>query len=241
MEINKTNLRTWELDSRTAAFHPNKRPHDLTNCDDHSSSGSTNSTPRKRARRIGKLGRQDVRDFVPVGASFSSTPIPLDEQVPSEDEGMHVGPSLGGEGLQKYDTSQDLAAQIPQDVHNGITASEDGRPGSRIPGDTKVFITEDRTLPNHDYSTKEVSTDGGVISKNKHALAAEKDIDGNFRHKIGNWRESTNSAIAPITWNPVNSIKIRTRLGGSSHKEAVDQVEQGSKDKASAETQETGQ
>ena len=238
MESNTTNPTAWKLDSRTAAFHQSKRPHDLTIRDDHSSSGSANSTPRKRARRIGKLGHQDVRDFVPVGASFSSTPIPLDEQAPGEDDGMHVEPSLGGEELQDNDQDQDIAAKTSQDVHNTITTSEDGRLGYHIPGDTKVFITEDQTLSSHDHSTNEFSVNGGAILTDDHAIGAEKEIDENIRHKIGNSREATSSAIAPITWNPVNSIKIRTSLGGRSHKEAVEQVEQDPKDEAFGETRE---
>ena len=241
MESNTTNVTARELDSRTATFHRNKRSHYLTIGDDHSSSGSANSTPTKRARRVGKLGHQDVRDFVPVKASFNSTPIPLDEQAPSEDEGMQVKPSLEGEALQNRDPDQDIATPNPRDVHNGNTASKDGKLGSPIPGDTKVFVTEDQTLPNHDHSTNEVSTNGGAISKDKHALRPEKDIDERFRHKISISREPLNSTISPITWNPVNSIKIRTRLGGNYHKEAVEQVEQASKDEACGETQAKGQ
>ena len=241
MESNTTNPTAWNLDSRTAGFHQSKRPRDLTIRDDHSSSGSANSTPRKRARRIDKLGHQDVRDFVPVGASFSSTPILLDEQALGEDEGMHAEPSLGGEGLQNLDQDQEIAAKVSQDVHNRNTASEDGRLGYPIPGDTKVFNTEDQTLPSHDHSTDDFAMKGGAISMDDHAIGAEKDIDENIRHKIGNSREATSSTIAPITWNPVNSIKIRTRLGGSSHKEAVAQVEQDPKDEASGETREKGQ
>ena len=240
MEINPTDPTAWELDSRTAALHRSKRPHDLTICDDHSSSGSANSTPRKRARRIGKLGHQDVRDFVPVGASFSSTPVLLDEQAPSEEEGMHVERSLRGKGLQNHDSDQDIAAQILRDIHNGINASENGRLGSPIPGDTKVFITEDQTLPSHGHFTDEVSANGGAIPEDEYALGVEKDIDEKFRHKIGNSRQPTNSTIAPITWNPVNSIKIRTSLGGNSHEEAVEQAEQASKNEASGETREKG-
>ncbi len=241
MEINTSNSSAWELDSRAAAFHRNKRPHDLTIGDDHSSSGSAKSTPRKRARRTAKLRHQDVRDFVPVGASFSSTPIPLDERPQSEDEGMHVEPSLGGEGLQNHDPDQEIAAQTPQDVRNGITAAEDDRLGSPLSGDTKVFITEDQTLSCHEYSTNDVSMNGEAIPEDEHATGAEKDVDRKLRHKIGNSNEPTNSTTAPVTWNPVNSIKIRTKLGGNSHKEAVKQVEQASKDEASGETREKGQ
>lgn len=240
MEVNTTSPAAWELDSRTAAFQRNKRPRDLTFSDDLSSSGSANSTPRKRARRVGKLGHQDVRDFVPLGASFSSTPIPLEEQAPGEDEAIHVEPSIGGEGLPNHSSNQDIAAQPLQDVENGIIASEDERPGSLIPRDTMIFVSEAKTLPSHEHPTDEVSTNGGTIPREEHALLAEKDIDNKFRHKITNTREPASS---PIAWNPVNKIKIRTSLGGggNSHKEVIEQVEQPSKDEASGETREKGQ
>ena len=241
MEVNTTNPTAWELDSRTAAFQRNKRPRDLTTSDDLSSSGSANSTPRKRARRIGKLGHQDVRDFVPLGASFTSAPIPLDEQAPSEDKGMDVEPSLGSEELQNHGSDQDIAAQSLQDVQNGITALEDNRLESPIPGDTMAVVSGVQTLPNHDRPTKEVSTNGGASPRDEHALGVEKDVDNILRHKNSNTREPANSTTAPIAWNPVNKIKIRTTLGGNSRKEVVEQVEQVSKDEVSGETREKGQ
>lgn len=242
MESNTSNLTAWELDSQTATFHRNKRPRDLTIGNDHSSSGSANSTPRKRARRAGKLGHQDVRDFVPVGASFSSTPIPLDEQAPSEDEGMHVEPPLGGEGLQNHDPDQDIAAQLPRDVHSGIIASEDGRLVAPTPGDTKVLSTDGQTIRRHDHFANDIFTNGGSISTDDHTPGAEQDVDKKIRHNIGNSREPTNFTTAPISWNPVNSIRIRTSLGGNPHKEAAEQVEQASKDEGSGgETREKGQ
>ena len=240
MEVNTTDPTAWELDSRTAAFQRNKRPRDLTLSEDLSSSGSANSTPRKRARHIGKLGHQDVRDFVPLGASFSSTPIPLDEQALGEDEAIHVETSLGGEELRIHSSDQDIASQPLQDVQNAITASEDNRLGSIIPSDTMVFVSEIKTTPSHEHLTNGVSTNGGAIPREEHALLAEKDIVNKFRHKISNAREPTNSTTAPISWNPVNKIKIRTSLGGNSHKEVVEQVEQVSKDEASGKTREKG-
>ena len=241
MEVNRSNLTAWELDSRSATFHQNKRPHDLTIGDDHSSSGSANSTPRKRTRRVGKLAHQDVRDFVPVGASFSSTPIPLDEQATSQEEGMHVEPSLEGEGLQNHDPDQDTIAQVPRNIHNGNAASDNGRLGPPILGDTMVFVTEDQTPPGHNNPTKKVSTNGGAISNDEHTLRPEKVNDEEFHHNNGNAREMTSSKIAPITWNPVNSLRIRTRLGGNSHKEVVEKVERDPKDEAFGDTREKGQ
>ena len=240
MEANPTNPTAGELDSRTAAFQRNKRPHDLTLSDDLVSSGSTNSIPRKRSRHIGKLGHQDVRDFVPLGASFSTTPIPLEEQALSEDEAIHVETPLGGEELQYHSSNQDIATQPLQDVQNGINASGDVRLGSLLPRDTMVFVGEVITTPNHEHSTNDVSTNGGAISREEHAVLAENGIDSNVRHKASNAREPTNSTTAPISWNPVNKIKIRTSLGGNSHKGVVQQIEQVSKDDASGETREKG-
>ena len=60
-----------------------KRHHSVVSRDDASNTSSAQSTPRKRTKRAGKLGPQDVRDFVPVGASFSTSVIPI--------EGVHDG------------------------------------------------------------------------------------------------------------------------------------------------------
>ena len=240
MEINTTDPTAWESDSRTAAFRRNKRPRDLTLSDDLSSSGSANSTPRKRARRIGKLGHQDLRDFVPLGASFSSTPIPLEEQALGEDEAIDVETSLAGEELQNHSSDQVIAAQPLQDVQNGMTASEADSLGSLIPSDAMVFVSEAKPTPSHEHPNNEVSMDRGAIPRDEHALLAEKDTDNNFRHKISNAGELTNSTTTPISWNPVNKIKIRTSLGGNSQKEVAGQVEQVSKDEVSGETREKG-
>ena len=80
-----------------AAFHPReqdpnpgtptllerKRPHDV---DDASNTVTAHSTPRKRAKKAGKPGHQDVRDFVPVGATFSTSVVPMGEVRDSSDE-----------------------------------------------------------------------------------------------------------------------------------------------------------
>lgn len=67
-----------------------KRPHTLISRDDASNAGSAHSTPRKRAKQAGKLGHQDVRDFVPVGGSFSTAAEPIDEAKEHSDEGSQV-------------------------------------------------------------------------------------------------------------------------------------------------------
>ena len=51
---------------------------------------SAHSTPRKRAKQAGKLGHQDVRDFVPAGGSFSTTAVPIDQAEGHNDGGFRV-------------------------------------------------------------------------------------------------------------------------------------------------------
>lgn len=89
-------------DSDTATLK-RKRPHDVISCDDASNLGSARSTPRKRAKKAGKLGHQDVRDFVPVGASFSTSAVPIDEIQESGDDGSQEGLDLNSETLSDYE------------------------------------------------------------------------------------------------------------------------------------------
>ena len=60
-----------------------KRPHDVV---DASNTVTAHSTPRKRAKKAGKPGHQDVRDFVPAGATFSTSVVPVEEVRDSSDE-----------------------------------------------------------------------------------------------------------------------------------------------------------
>ena len=60
-----------------------KRPHDV---DDASNTVTPHSTPRKRTKRAGKPGYQDVRDFVPAGATFSTSVVPMGEVREGGDE-----------------------------------------------------------------------------------------------------------------------------------------------------------
>ena len=63
-----------------------KRPRSVLSRDDASNAGSAHSTPRKRSKRAGRWGPQDVRDFVPVGASFSTSVVPIEEGLDSFDD-----------------------------------------------------------------------------------------------------------------------------------------------------------
>ena len=67
-------------DSRTASFR--KRPHLHTpNLDDDTQLSSGNSnTARKRAKHVSRTGEQDLRDFVPLGAGFSTAAGVLEGQ-----------------------------------------------------------------------------------------------------------------------------------------------------------------
>lgn len=91
-------------DSGTAILE-RKRPHNLISRDDASNLGSANLTPRKRAKFAGKLGDQDVRDFVPVGASFSTSAVPIDEAQDSGDDSSQVESNLDSETLSAYEAS----------------------------------------------------------------------------------------------------------------------------------------
>ena len=77
------------LDSCSATIE-RKRPHDVIISDGSSITGSAHSTPRKRAKRVEKLGHQDVRDFVPVGATFSTSVVPVEEAQDIGDGGSEV-------------------------------------------------------------------------------------------------------------------------------------------------------
>lgn len=88
--------------SRTVTLE-RKRPHDVVSRDDASNAGSAHSTPRKRVKHAGKLGYQDVRDFVPVGASFSTSIVPVDEAQDSRDDGSQVESSPKAETLNGYE------------------------------------------------------------------------------------------------------------------------------------------
>ena len=71
-----------------------KRHHSVDSRDDASNTSSAQSTPRKRAKRAGKLGAQDVRDFVPVGASFSTSVIPIEEVHDGGDNSSREGANI---------------------------------------------------------------------------------------------------------------------------------------------------
>lgn len=82
-----------------------KRPHDVVSRDDTSNAGSAHSTPRKRARHPGKMGHQNVRDFVPAGASFSTGVVPVDEALGGDDDGSQVEFSPKAETLMEHEVS----------------------------------------------------------------------------------------------------------------------------------------
>ena len=103
-----------DADSGTATFG-RKRPHDVISRDDASNAGVVHSNPRKRAKHAGKLGYQDVRDFVPVGASFSTSAVPVDEAENSGHEGSQAETSLKSEDLSDHEvfkvSESDVAEQ----------------------------------------------------------------------------------------------------------------------------------
>ena len=85
MATNAADPMEQDTEPRTASFD-RKRPHEVSSNDAASNTGRGHSTPRKRSKRAGKLGDQDVRDFVPVGASFSKSAVLVDEIPDSGDD-----------------------------------------------------------------------------------------------------------------------------------------------------------
>ena len=144
-----------DIDSRPDTLE-RKRPHNVISRDDASNAGSAHSTPRKRAKQTGKLGHQDVRDFVPVGGSFSTTAVPMDEAQENGDEASQV--ELSPKAAESYRGNQ--AVKEGNDIEEENTLRE-------IPA----------TPSPHDVQT-----------------------------------------APPVTWNAVNTTKIRTTLGGSAGK-----------------------
>lgn len=104
-----------EEDTKSRTTLERKRPHDAISRDDASNAGSAHSTPRKRAKHAGKLGHQDVRDFVPVGASFSTSVVPVDESQDSGDDGSQSEISPKAERSSNHEfievTQHDVAEQ----------------------------------------------------------------------------------------------------------------------------------
>lgn len=90
-----------------------KRPYHLAIGDGNLNAGSVTSTPRKRAKYTGKLGHQDVRDFVPTGARFSSSAVPLDDMSASEDESVQLVASIKNEEVEDDSFSDGLEDDTP--------------------------------------------------------------------------------------------------------------------------------
>ena len=82
------------MDSRTASFD-RRRPHDQYTDGGIETSTSSQSTPRKRARRGRQTDGQDLRDFVPGGASFSSTDLPSRDRSESPPQQSTHGVEVG--------------------------------------------------------------------------------------------------------------------------------------------------
>ena len=92
-----------DTDSRTASLE-RKRPYDLAIGDGSLNAGSVTSTPRKRAKYTGKVGYQDVRDFVPTGATFSSSAVPFDDVSASEGESVQLVASIKNKEVDDDDS-----------------------------------------------------------------------------------------------------------------------------------------
>lgn len=116
MATHAADPREQNPDSDTATLE-RKRPHDVISYHNASNLGSAHSTPRKRARKAGKLGHQDVRDFVPVGASFSTSVVPIDEIRESGDDGSQEELDLNTETLsdnEPFEVSESNSTEAQQ-------------------------------------------------------------------------------------------------------------------------------
>lgn len=104
MATNAVDSMEHGADSGTANLE-RKRPHNVISRDGASNTDTAYSTPRKRAKHAGKLGHQDHRDFVPGGASFSTSAVPVEEAQDNDEtlSGSEVfeGPESDGAEQQK--------------------------------------------------------------------------------------------------------------------------------------------
>ncbi len=93
-------------DSRTASIR-RKRHLIASNPDkDPQRSSSDGSTPRKRAKRQPRTGDQDLRDFLPLGAGFSTTAEVLEDHEGIETHYISDDSSKGSEGGVTLSTSE---------------------------------------------------------------------------------------------------------------------------------------
>lgn len=113
MATNAADPMEQDTEFRTATLQ-RKRAHDVVSCDDASNAGSAHSTPRKRARHAEKVGHQNVRDFVPAGASFSTGVVPVDEALDGDDDGSQAGISPKAETLGEYEVSNVSESEIAE-------------------------------------------------------------------------------------------------------------------------------
>ena len=214
-----------------------KRPHDVVPRDDASNAGSTQSTPRKRARYAVKPGHQDVRDFVPVGASFSMSPVPVDEADDSSDHSSQAETSLMAEkaGDQVLlQTSESVVAEgekalvegrrlitSPRNHHNRSVKIED-----RFEGNQKLGEISEVTSPqgvkaappvnwNAVNTTKIRTTFGDSVARVKN-LVDEPDLANGGRkeaegHSARDLSESTMHLVSTAT-SAIQSCYLLTSI-----------------------------
>ncbi len=165
-----------EEDSRTGTFEL-KRPHD-----DSSNAGSTKSTPRKRARRSGRIGQQDVRDFVPHGASFSTSAAAIGEG----EGGKAGGVSHDPDGETDHAS---LSAVNGNEADPGVVTSASGPPTQDEEDDTMKGVIDEG--------------DDNIVDT---VSVPEDSIQTQSARKV---------STPAWNWNSVNTVRIRTSLGGA--------------------------
>ena len=226
-----------EITSRVAAFQQNKRPHDRAIGDDNSSS---DSMPRKRARRTGKLGHQDVGDFVPFGASFTSNPMLFDHGLHGENESAQNDDFNQSGDLQGHETNVQTTAQRQSGEQPGNTASEDTGTRGNIPRVTNNREAERRASRNPEDLPNNASMKKNALSEKGPCLKVETNVVREPQAAVSTTNGQSKSEITTLSWNPVKKLKVRTSLSGGLHKGEDICGEQTPTDDNSGEAQEKG-
>ena len=178
-----------------------KRSYNLTSRDDPSNPESTPSTPRKRTKRVGKLGFQDVRDFVPAGTSFSTNAVLGDEPQDIGDDSSQEEVDCENEILSGHELS-DASGSASTEHHKALV---EGRRLLVI--DISPDATEEDLNDHHGNrgvdSIEEIEKETSKTSGSPQSVPPQ-DV----------------RAASPGNWNAISDTKIRTVFGGSVGKAA---------------------
>ena len=151
-----SNENAADEDSRTATFDK-KRPLDVAVGEESLGAGSTKSTPRKRAKHAATMGHQDVRDFVPKGATFSTNAISVGGDLETGDE--KTSDNLGRE----------ISVESPMAVHHAKYDQLSRRNGKiatngAVNAENGAQQKESANTGGADNSLEDVDNDGAAIA-----------------------------------------------------------------------------